>query len=683
MDTLRETGDAVERAERELDRALPGAVARSARESHRLAEALGEPVEQALKLSARRNPNALVDALSGVVGRALLRSLSGWIRGLTLALNRALLVSVSAQAWRWRAEAWRTGRRYADVIREHTLACRIRQVFLIHRRSGLLLQSAWRDRNTAADGDMVSAMLTAIQDFVHDSFSSAREERLHSIRVGSMAVWIEQGRHAILAGVIEGEPTEEMKPVFREALDRIHRDFSGQLSSFEGDTAAFGPARLYLESCINTRFRTSGDRLLPLTWLVLCAIPAALGLWGVFHLRAAIAWRAYVGEISVQPGIVVIESGRRDGKFYIRGLNDPLALDPVSMLHAMGIERRDVQADWQPFQALLPELALLRARQLLNPPETVALEVSGSQLKAKGTAPPEWIEEAGRLAHMVPGITSLEMAGLNPAEVRAKRLWAQFVESLVDEPGVIVLSAVYRDGHPTIRGLRDPGALDPARRMTAMGIETSGVDAVWEPYDASAAPFVLARARRILAPPQGVELTLEGSTLVAGGEAPHRWVREATVLTRTIRGVTAFRSRELKDTELAAIGAATDEVAGMVFVFFDQGTDLEPGQARKIERLVERLRQIDDMLSAIREIYTVEVRGHAIDGRDEDGNVEISGVLARRFMELLDRQNLGLHRCKPRAMGSAEPVEVSGPAPGSGPVPKRAVTVRVVLPPPA
>lgn len=677
MDTRRDTAEDTSRAERDLDRALPGALARSAREGHRLAEALSSPVEQALRLSARRNPDALADTLSGVIGPALARSLRARIRGGILGLNRALLVSVSLRAWQWRAEAWRTGKRYEDVVRAHTLACRIRQVFLIHRRSGLLLQSASRDPQNAIDGDMVSGMLTAIQDFVQDSFSSAREDRLQSIHVGSMAVWIEQGRHAILAGVVDGEPTAEMAPLFRETLERIHRDFSGQLSSFEGGTSAFGSARLYLESCINTRFRTSGDRLLPLTWVLVCSIPAALALWGVLRLRETIAWRAYVSEISLQPGIMVIESGRREGKFYIRGLHDPLALDPVLMLNAMGIDRGDVRADWQPFQALLPELALLRAREVLRPPDTVDLEVSGSELRARGSAPREWIEEAQRIARSLPGITSFVMADLNAAEVRAKRLWDQYVESLIDEPGLIVLSAGYRDGYPMIRGLRDPAALDPARRMAVMGIETSVVDAVWEAYDANGESFTLARARRVLGPPPGVELALEGSALIARGEARYRWAREASVLARTIRGVTEFRARDLRITELAAVGTAAAEVAGMVFVFFDQGTDLVPGQARKIERLIERLRQIDDRASAIRELYTVEVRGHVTDGFDEDGNIEMSGAIARRFIDVLERQNLGVERCRSRAMGSADPFADADPPRSSAY--KRAVTVRVTL----
>ena len=670
--------DSGPRSTRDLERELPGALARAARDGGRLAEALADPVEQALRIAARRNPAAVADALATAVGPALVRAVVTRIRGWAMAFNRLVLVTVSAYAWRWRAEAWRTGRRYADVVRDHTFSRPIRQVLLIHRRTGLLLGSVSRDEDAALDGDMVSAMLTAIQDFAQDSFSPGREDRLQSFRVGQTAVWVEQGRHAILAGVVDGEPTAEMRPVFRDALERIHRDFAGPLSTFDGGVTVFEPARLYLEACVRSRFRTAGDRLLPLTWGLFATAATAAALLATAHLRAAIAWNAYVTEIAAQPGIVVLESGRRQGRFYVKGLHDPLALDPVSMLNAMDIDRQDVRADWQPFMAPIPQLALLRARQVLRPPDTVSFAITGSVLRVSGAASREWIEEAGRLARVVPGLTSLELAGVTPAEVRAKQLWNRYVESLANEPGLVVLSSGSRDGHHVLRGLRDPAAIDPLRRMGEMGINTAEVDVVWEPYDAGGAPFVLARAVRVLAPPKGVDLAVEGSVLVARGEASHSWIREARTLARAISGVTAFRTDGLKNTDLTSIRAAADEIASQVFVVFDQRTDLVPGQARKVERIVNLIRTIDDRAQAIREAYTVEIRGHVTDGPDEEGNVGVSETLARRFMDLLEHQNLDLHRCRLKAMGSVDSPADTGNA--RGPKPKRAVTVRVLVP---
>jgi OOP family OmpA-OmpF porin len=72
---------------------------------------------------------------------------------------------------------------------------------------------------------MVSGMLTAIQDFVHDSFASPDGEALEDLRVGDLAVWVERGPQAVLAAVIRGNAPQDLRTVFQEALERIHLQF--------------------------------------------------------------------------------------------------------------------------------------------------------------------------------------------------------------------------------------------------------------------------------------------------------------------------------------------------------------------------------------------------------------------------------------------------------------------------
>lgn len=206
----------------ELSRELPDAVATSARQSGRLATALRPALEDALRLSAMTNPGALARALFPVMGRAIRMAVRDMVRRWILRLNHFLLVYVSWRSVVWRAEALRTGDRYIDVVQRHTHERRVRQVFLIHRQTGLLLDSASRDDTPVLDGDMVSAMLTAIQDFVRDSFNVTPREGLERIQVGSRTVWVEQGSDAVLAGVVDGDASPELQGIFHDALARVH-----------------------------------------------------------------------------------------------------------------------------------------------------------------------------------------------------------------------------------------------------------------------------------------------------------------------------------------------------------------------------------------------------------------------------------------------------------------------------
>src|SRR5262249_44070825 len=72
--------------------------------------------------------------------------------------------------------------------------------------------------------------------------------------------------------------------------------------------------------------------------------------------------------------------------------------------------------------------------------------------------------------------------------------------------------------------LRDPLARDPNVVLAGASVDGSGVEQRWEPYLSLEPAMVLARARRLLAPPPGVALALAGDTVRLAGSAPLPWV---------------------------------------------------------------------------------------------------------------------------------------------------------------
>lgn len=69
----------------------------------------------------------------------------------------------------------------------------------------------------ALDAEMISAMLTAIQEFVRESFGVREGEGLEAVQVGELSVWIEQGPHAILACIVRGSAPPELKTICEDA----------------------------------------------------------------------------------------------------------------------------------------------------------------------------------------------------------------------------------------------------------------------------------------------------------------------------------------------------------------------------------------------------------------------------------------------------------------------------------
>ncbi|MCW5558384.1 MAG: OmpA family protein [Verrucomicrobiae bacterium] len=397
----------------DVGRVLPQAVALSSARDDRLATALTPAVEHALKESVKRDPSTLVNAIFPIIGPAIRKSIAEAFSKLLLSLNQTLEHSLSPKGLKWRLEAVRTGKSFAEVVLAHTLLYRVEQVFLIHRQSGLLLQHLVAPQIQAQDAGMVSAMLTAIQDFAQDSFRVSAGEALHTLQIGELNVWVETGPQAMLAAVIRGQAPYEFRAVLQGTLETIHEEQGAALEAFDGDAAGFELARRHLEPCLQAQFAEPAKKkpspLLPvLGGVAVVLIAIAIG----FVIRDQRRWSAFLERLQAEPGIVVTESGRRSGRYFVAGLRDPLAEDPVHLLPEFHLQPEKVALRWEPYQALSPELVLRRAVKLLQPPASVTLRAQDGVLSASGQASGAWIESTRARAILVPGIEAYDDRGL-------------------------------------------------------------------------------------------------------------------------------------------------------------------------------------------------------------------------------------------------------------------------------
>jgi OOP family OmpA-OmpF porin len=111
--------------------------------------------------------------------------------------------------------------------------------------------------------------------------------------------------------------------------------------------------------------------------------------------------------------------------------------------------------------------------------------------------------------------------------LRSRMRWNAAVARLRAEPGIVVTEAERGWGGWRFAGLRDPLAPDPGVVLAGLGADTAGIEQRWEPYLSLRPEMVLARARRALAPPPSVRLSLSGDTIQAAGTAPLAWVTQS------------------------------------------------------------------------------------------------------------------------------------------------------------
>ncbi len=392
---------------------LPEAITLRGTEDRDLARALAPAIEGAIGESVRRRPRDFADAIFPVLGPAIRKAIAATMSELVGSINQALQHSFSVRGLAWRFESWRTGVPYAQVVIKHALVYRVEQVFLIHRETGLLLEQAHLPNLALPDADLVSGMLTAIRDFVADSFQQDRESGgLRAFSVGELSVIVEPGPNALLAAVVRGQAPDGYARRLEEAIESVHAQFATALADFDGDTAPFSAARPLLDDCLLSVLATdrkAGARVAWKPWaLALAVIIIALLAWRLWTARQ---WRRAVGALVASPGLVVIDEGTGWRTARVRGLRDADAPDPSALLARAGIDTSRVTQAWEPYLSMRSSLVMRRVGRGFGagaPPDS-QLVLRGDTLVVHGAVEAAWLARVMRDgAGRIPGVASVE-----------------------------------------------------------------------------------------------------------------------------------------------------------------------------------------------------------------------------------------------------------------------------------
>ncbi|MBN1689541.1 MAG: hypothetical protein JW901_00795 [Dehalococcoidia bacterium] len=231
----------------ELSNIIAEAIVMRASKDSKLAAALLPTTETVLRDIVRRDPKFLADTIFPIIGPAIRKSISESLRSMVQSMSATLEYAFSWRGIKWRIESIRTGKPFAEIVLLNTLIYRMEQIFLIHKETGLVLQHVAADSAEAKDAGMVAAMLTAIQDFVNDSFSGKESSALQNLNLGDLSIWIEQGPRTVMAAVIRGNAPQEMRNQLQEIIEHIEFEYEGALDRFEGDAAPFEKCRSVLQ----------------------------------------------------------------------------------------------------------------------------------------------------------------------------------------------------------------------------------------------------------------------------------------------------------------------------------------------------------------------------------------------------------------------------------------------------
>ncbi|MEO7168157.1 MAG: OmpA family protein [Chthoniobacterales bacterium] len=660
-DKLRDLHDRLDDKEKrahEIGAVLPEAITLGGDRGDALTRALQPSVEGAVLASVEKRPQIFIDALHPIIGSVVRRSLAESLRTLLQSLNQSLERSFSWQGLKWRFEAFRTGRSFAEIVLLRSLVYRVEQIFLIHRATSLSLLHLSADEAVTQDSDMVAGMLGAIQDFAHDSFKTGSDEGLEEFRVGELQVWIAPGAHAYLAVVIRGNPPRDLRISLEEAMERIHILRGTALAKFAGDAAEFEALRPELEPCLRAQYqtkKTSGTN--HRAWFGLSVGAALVVAALIVNARSEKHWRDFVRRLNSSPGIAVTAAERNwFTRSRVAGLRDPAVADPSALARAAGIDPSRLRFEWKDYLALDDVSVLRRFEKRFGKPAGTNLSLTNGTLAISGAVPYEWFTRVEADGLQSPGVTSIregEMKITYDPALTVARFARAFplpngVTTAVNEETLLLSGSAPYEWLAAVRA----GA---AKTPGIQQISEKNLRIAYDPK------LVLKRFRQEFDLPDPVNATMKEDVLLLAGEAPHAWLNRVRRGAPTVPGIRTIDEQKLVDLDQRAFQQSKSVIESAFVYFLVNKDNFATEGFAALSRLPDEIRRCFAAARRLNLDLQIEVLGYADSVGSEAKNDALSQARADAVRDFLVK--CGFEASLFKAVGKGAPPVTNQAAP--------------------
>ncbi|MGQ8365580.1 OmpA family protein [Glaciecola sp. 1036] len=300
-------------------------------------------VEESMQHSFTRQRGEMLNYIFPLVGDLVRKYVAASLRDFIEKTNEIIEKSVSMESIFWRYRAWRAGMPYATYVASQTYVFQIHNVLLIHKETGALLNAVNLTNEVDENSELVSAMLTAINDFVADSFSSKlqHDQQLDEIKTDDFTLFIKQGPSVALVASVTGSISPSAKAKLQSTLEYIHKLYIKEIQNFDGDKTPFAETTPILEECLLFEEKSTPPKKAWFAW-VFIGILAGLAGWYAYLSWQTSNVASSLRESNTNNGIVVTSAS-------VRGLQDielTLLRDKSAISVSQWLESLNLPADW-------------------------------------------------------------------------------------------------------------------------------------------------------------------------------------------------------------------------------------------------------------------------------------------------------------------------------------------------
>jgi len=204
-----------------------------------MAEVLAPIMSAAIRHQIVEAKEDVIDALYPIIGKTIRKSVAEAMKKLVDSVNQRIDRVFKGKLFARQVKSKITGVSRGELFLKEALPFQIEEIFVIHKATGLLIKHVSAVESTASvDENLISGMLTAIRDFVAESFKTDTKADLNEIKYGDLKVILEMGRYTYLAVVISGIEPDEFRENLEKLERRIHNRFYKVFRQFDGDINA-------------------------------------------------------------------------------------------------------------------------------------------------------------------------------------------------------------------------------------------------------------------------------------------------------------------------------------------------------------------------------------------------------------------------------------------------------------
>lgn len=203
-------------------------------QSEEVAEALAPVIGPAIRYQIANAKDDIINALYPLIGQIIGKAISESLRELTRNIDSRLRQQLNIRDRFNHLIGRLQGVSAAELVLRNSLPFKVEHIFLIHRETGILLKHLIVQGREIGDMRSVSGMLTAIQDFVRDSFSGG-EGNLEEIAHGDLRILLESGPYAYIAVVVDGVEPVGFSNQISDVVHTINLKFEKEIKNFDGD----------------------------------------------------------------------------------------------------------------------------------------------------------------------------------------------------------------------------------------------------------------------------------------------------------------------------------------------------------------------------------------------------------------------------------------------------------------